>query len=144
MAIIIVILVGYFFEKLSLNRFLELFEKYVISNIPFIRTVYSGVQKVTKMISKKSEVSEAQMVAWVRLPYKNIYCLGLMTGQLPENIVPEPGKLFYCFFIPTTPNPVTGYYVVAAESDCVFTNISRQEAISMIMSGGIIKPDQAN
>jgi uncharacterized membrane protein len=141
-ASMIVLLIGYLVNNYLITKILEYFEEYIIKNVPFANTVYFGIKKITTMLQKKSEKNEEQLVAWVRLPCKNVFCLGLMTGKLDSSISPEKDKQYFCFFIPHTPNPVTGYYIISAEEDCVFTNISRQEAISLIMSGGILKPER--
>ena len=64
-----------------------------------------------------------------------------MTGKLEKELSPEKDKNYFSFFVPHTPNPISGYYIVAEENDCIFTSITRQEAISMVVSGGIIKPE---
>ncbi len=141
-ACIIITLIGYIATKFILNKLIEYIEEYLIRYIPFANTIYFGIKKIAKILQKKNSIDDSELVAWVRLPFKNIYCLGLMTGKVDPSISPDKNKIFYSFFVPTTPNPVTGYYVIAAESDCIFTNITRQEAISMIISGGIIKPER--
>ena len=134
-------LLGIIFTIPFSYKIYEIFEK-IINKLPGFSNLYFGIKKILKLIFKKEKNgNEEHLVAWVKLPYRNIYCLGLMTTKLDQSIAPEKDKEFLCFFIPTTPNPISGYYIIADKNDCIFIPISREEAISMIMSGGIIKPD---
>jgi len=134
-------LTGFIFNFLNLDRLYKFFEEKILKKIPIFKILYFGIKKILKMIFKKENKNNSELVAWVKLPYRNIYCLGLMTTKLDQKFSPEKDKQFFCFFIPTTPNPITGYYIIVEENDCVFTNLTREEAISMIISGGIIKPE---
>jgi uncharacterized membrane protein len=140
--ILLIIIIGYIIQKFLLHRIISVVENNIIQKIPLVNSLYFGIKQVLKIINHKDKNNEEQLVAWVRLPYKNIYCLGLMTGILPQELSPDKDKKYLCFFVPHTPNPITGYYITAAEEDCVFTSMTRQEAISMIISGGIIKPEK--
>jgi uncharacterized membrane protein len=140
-AFFIVLLLGYIIQKFLLHKIIHFLEDTIIQKIPIFNSLYFGIKQVLKIINQKDTKHDEQLVAWVHLPYKNIYCLGLMTGDLPKKFCPDEKKKYLCFFVPHTPNPITGYFIVAAEEDCVFTSLTRQEAISMIISGGIIKPE---
>ena len=63
-----------------------------------------------------------------------------MIGELEKRYSPDEKK-YFSIFIPTTPNPMTGYYVIAAEGEFIFNSMTREEAISIIISGGIIRPE---
>jgi uncharacterized membrane protein len=65
-----------------------------------------------------------------------------LTGQLHTALLPIKEEIFYNVFIPTTPNPTTGYYVIVGQKDIIATNLTRQEAMAIIISGGIIQPDR--
>ena len=140
-AFILITIIGILFKSLFINLIVKYFETYIIGNIPIAKNIYSGIKKISNLIKTKNEVQDnVQMTAWVHLPYKGIYCLGLMTGKLDKDLAPNQNKNYYSFFIPHTPNPMSGYYVIIEEGDFVFTNMTRQEAMSMIISGGIIRP----
>ncbi len=140
-AIFYLIIVGILIEYFSAIKIFNFLENNIVSKIPLISNIYFGIKKVFAIIFHKKNPDEKQLVAWVRLPNRNIYCLGLMTGKLEKELSPEKDKNYFSFFVPHTPNPISGYYIVAEENDCIFTSITRQEAISMVVSGGIIKPE---
>lgn len=136
--------IGIFFQHNLLKKALVIFEKKIISFIPFASKLYAGIKQVLTLIGKKNTKAQKDQIAWVRLPYRDIHCLGFMTGILPKEISPNKDENFYCFFIPHTPNPITGYFITASEKDCVFTSLTKEEAMSLIISGGIIKPERKN
>ncbi len=119
------------------------FEKKIIQKIPVIKIVYSGIKKITHLIKQsQSNTNESELVAWIKLPKLNIYCIGFYVGELETQYAPDKEKKYFSFFIPTTPNPVTGYYVIAGEGEFIFNQMTREEAISIIVSGGIIRPEK--
>ena len=65
-----------------------------------------------------------------------------MTSELPPEIAPVAKQKFYNVFIPTTPNPTSGYFVMLAEDQIEIIDLTRQEAMAMIISGGIIQPER--
>jgi uncharacterized membrane protein len=138
-AIIIFMVIGIFVTHLPIGNLIRYIERFVFNKIPVIKTLYFSIKKITSVILKKPGDEAEQRVAWVRLPFKQTYCIGLMTSTLDKRISPDPEKTFYCFFIPTTPNPLTGYYVVSEASDCKFIPITRQEALSLVVSSGIME-----
>jgi len=144
-AIVIVTGIGLIITMLSLDKLITVAEDALFRNIPLVGSIYFGIKKISRMIYKKDddhEKNQEELVAWVRLPYKQAFCLGFMTGKLPKEIAPSDGKKYFCFFIPSTPNPISGYYIIAAEGEFFLTPLTRQEALSMVISGGILKPEE--
>ncbi len=141
-AFFLIIVAGYIIQTFFLDRIISFFENIFLKKIPFVRQIYFGIKQIVHIFNRKKSQNNDQQVAWVRLPYKGIYCLGFMTGILDKEFSPTQDQLYYCFFVPHTPNPITGYYVIVSEHECVFTTITRQQAMSMIMSGGIILPEK--
>lgn len=141
--IILILLLGYVIKKLHLENVIFNFEKKIIQKIPLIKTIYSGIKKITNLIKQtQSNTNQAELIAWVKLPKLNVYCIGFYVGELEPEYAPEKEKKYFSFFIPTTPNPVTGYYIIAAEGEFVFNQMSREEALSLVVSGGIIRPEK--
>jgi len=142
LALAIIFLCGYIIQTFVLGSLIEWGQALIIKRIPLVKQIYFAIKRVLLSVNKRNNAAQAsQQVAWVRLPYRGIYCLGFMTDTLPKSLSPDPAKTFYSFFIPTTPNPVSGYYVAVAQEDCVFIGISREEAVSMIISGGMVNPE---
>jgi uncharacterized membrane protein len=140
---ILITIIGYFVKKKRHDFVTDIIENKIIAKIPIIKNIYQGTKKILDIFKKSTDRTSqtSNKIAWVKLPKQNLYTLGFFIGKLEEKYTPEHGNQYYSFFIPTTPNPVTGYYIVAAENEFIFNNMTREEAISIIISGGIIRPD---
>jgi uncharacterized membrane protein len=141
--LIIIILFGAIIHYTKLNNTIQKIEKKIIHHIPIINSIYNGIKKLIQIIKKEktaNQLNNQNKVVWIKLPKINIYSLGLMIGELEKRYSPDEKK-YFSIFIPTTPNPMTGYYVIAAEGEFIFNSMTREEAISIIISGGIIRPE---
>ena len=143
----IIITVGLISNLLHLESILYIFEDYILKKIPIVRTIYNAIKQITKTIkriedSEKTTSEKNNTVAWVKIPHQGFYALGIFTGELEEKYNPSLNKKFFSFFIPTTPNPMTGHYIIAEENEFVFISMTRQEALSIIISGGIVRPEE--
>lgn len=115
----------------------------VLFRVPLIRPVYSGIKQLLMALSPHNKVS-FQEVALVEFPRTGIFSLGFVTSKVPIEISPEKDTEFLSLFIPTTPNPTSGYFIMLPKNDVRVINITRQEAMALIISGGIIKPERFN
>jgi uncharacterized membrane protein len=141
--LIIIILFGAIIHYTKLNNTIQKIEKKIIHHIPIINSIYNGIKKLIQIIKKEktaNQLNNQNKVVWIKLPKITIYSLGLMIGELEKRYSPDEKK-YFSIFIPTTPNPMTGYYVIAAEGEFIFNSMTREEAISIIISGGIIRPE---
>jgi uncharacterized membrane protein len=102
--------------------------------------VYSGIKKLVDAFSFQDKVSFTKVVR-VEFPRPGIYSIGFLANQIDETIAPDIHKKYYTIFIPTTPNPTSGFLIIAPEDEITIIDISRQAAMAMIISGGIIQPD---
>ncbi len=112
----------------------------LFSRIPLIRPVYSGIKKLVDAFSFQDKVSFSKVVR-VEFPRSGIYSLGFLANQVDEKIAPDAQTKYFSIFIPTTPNPTSGFLIIVPEEQITIIDISRQEAMAMIISGGIIQPD---
>lgn len=133
-------LIGAIVRLLLLEPLIHAFEN-MLFKIPLVRPIYSGIKQLIKAFSVQDKLTFKKVVL-VEFPRKGIYSLGFLTSELPHVISPGNEIKFYNVFIPTTPNPTSGYFVILAEHEFSEIDLSRQEAMAMIISGGIIQPDR--
>jgi uncharacterized membrane protein len=125
--------------KIFLLRTIALSLENLIARIPIIRPVYNGIKQLVHALNFKDETSFKKVVL-IEFPRKGSYSLGFITSELSPTIMPIKKDRHYNVFIPTTPNPTSGFFVIIAESELEIIDITRQEAMTMIISGGIIQP----
>jgi len=119
------------------GRFLFLEIEKIISQIPVVNTLYQTVKSITDSISNKNKQAFSKVVL-IQYPRKGIWTIALVTGQ-SEN---EDGKKFYHLYLPTTPNPTSGFMLYVPMEDAIETDMGSEEAIKIIISGGTLSPDK--
>ena len=139
LAVALIFLAGMLYNMFLLRPIIHAIEN-LFSRIPLIRPVYSGIKKLVDAFSFQDKVSFSKVVR-VEFPRSGIYSLGFLANQVDEKIAPDTEKKYFSIFIPTTPNPTSGFLIVVPEDQITIIEISRQEAMAMIISGGIIQPD---
>lgn len=135
-----IILFGLVIRTLVLKNIIHQLEK-LFFKIPLIRPVYSGIKQLVHAFSVQDKITFKKVVL-VEFPRKGIYSLGFLTSELPHSIAPDQSQKFFNIFIPTTPNPTSGYFVILSEADFKSVDLTRQEAMALIISGGIIQPER--
>jgi uncharacterized membrane protein len=118
------------------NRILK-FAENLMSKVPIIRILYIAVRRFTNAIFiDKSAFKKAILIEY---PRKGIFTLAFMTNESSWNIDGEGANI--SLFVPTTPNPTSGFYLVVPRSEVRETNLTIDEALRTIISGGVILPD---
>lgn len=126
-----------FFARIA-RRVKELFIK-----IPLVKQVYTTISQIIELTMSDKEKSY-QKVVMVEYPRKGVYSIGFLTSEdnfLVSRAMTEEKKL-YNIFIPTSPNPTSGMFIVVPEEDVKVLDIKVDDAIKMIISGGVILPDK--
>lgn len=131
------VVLHYFFIKPIIHGLEEL-----IFRIPLVRPVYSGIKQLVDAFNIKEDKLTIKRVVLAEFPRKGIYSVGFLTGELPSELAPNKTQKYFNIFIPTTPNPTTGFYIIIPENELIEVDLTRQEGMSLIISGGIILPDR--
>jgi uncharacterized membrane protein len=113
----------------------------LFSNLPLVRILYSGIRQLVHALSAQDGFTFKHVVL-VEFPRKGVFSLGFVMSKLPEPLSPQPGIVLYSIYIPTTPNPTTGFFIVSPEAEFTIIDLTRQEAMALIVSGGILQPDR--
>jgi len=140
LAIGLILIIGLISRVFVFRKLIHYFES-IVSKIPLIRPVYNGSKQLVHAFTHHDKESFQQVIL-IEFPRKGIYSIGFLTSHLTTELAPTNGELYYNIFIPTTPNPTTGYYIIAKKDDFKPTNLTRQEAMSLIISGGIVQPER--
>lgn len=124
--------VGKFFIRLG---------DWIVKKIPLISTVYSLLKKVFETFLSDS-TSAFSKVVLLEYPRKGIWILGLVSTDTAGEVKDVLQQDMVNVFIPTTPNPTSGFLIFVPKKDVVFLNMSVEEALKFIISGGIVAPDE--
>ena len=118
-----------FFGRRILKLIDDLFKK-----IPFLRTVYSAVVQMTETFSKKNDDSKS--VVLIEYPRKDVWAVGFATKENKGEMADIVNKRLINVFIPTTPNPTSGFLLMFPIEDVIYLNMTFEEASKFIVSAG--------
>ncbi len=136
-ALLIIVIIGIIVRVFILRTLWHAIEHFFLK-IPIMRTVYSGMKQMITAFDPQNE--SFQKVVIVEFPRVGMYSIGFLAGEIAPELAPNSQRIFCSVYIPTTPNPTTGFYLMVPQQDITITDLSRQEATAMIISGGIIQP----
>lgn len=140
LVVIIIFIIGILYKIFIIRPIIHAIES-LFFKIPLIRPIYSGVKQLVHSFSSHDKLTLNKVIL-VEFPRKGIYSLGFLTSELPPEITPNTSEQFFNIFIPTTPNPTSGFCIMVSENEFTIVDLTRQEAMAMIISGGIIQPDR--
>jgi uncharacterized membrane protein len=132
----VVYLIGLVTAHLIGQRLLRIGEA-VILKLPVAKSIYSASKQIVDVFSAGNNAAFKAVVI-IEFPRIGSLGIGFATGQIKD----EKGHLHYNIFIPTTPNPTSGYLIMVPAEDVRFTTMSVEDGIKMIVSGGMLAPPQ--
>lgn len=117
-----------------LGRFMIRQAETVILHIPLVKWIYNIAKNMVDALTAAGKgVSRVVIVEW---PKKGTYTVGFLTSSTKDS----DGKVFHCVLVPTTPTPQSGMLAILPEEDVIFTNMSVEEGVKLIVSSGILTP----
>jgi len=129
-------LLGWFATRLIGRRLIGVVES-VLNRVPFVQKVYGGVKKLVSVMQQKPE--DVQRVVLIEFPSPDMKTVGFVTRVMTE---PETGKKLAIVYVPTTPNPTSGYMEIVPLEKVVPTDWTLDEAMNFIISAGAVAPDR--
>lgn len=139
-ACILVILLIYLLGMLTMfvagQKMVAFFESF-LNRLPLVKTIYGSVKKLTTVLQEKP-ADDVQRVVLIDFPSPEMKTVGLVTRVLDDAVT---GKKLAAVYVPTTPNPTSGYLEIIPVERLTPTQWTMDEAMSFIVSGGAIAPD---
>jgi uncharacterized membrane protein len=113
----------------------------LLYRIPFVRNIYQAIKRFsdTMVMDRRSSFKR---VVLVEFPRKGLYTIGFVTGKPDLEFKKEPGDNYTSVFLPTTPNPTSGYLIIVPEDELIEVHMSVEEALTYIISVGIVTPSE--
>ncbi|MBT4317493.1 MAG: DUF502 domain-containing protein [Candidatus Marinimicrobia bacterium] len=105
----------------------------ILDKLPFVNTIYNTIKQITSAFSS-STVKSFEQVVFIQYPRKGLWTMCFVTNQSKN----ENGESFYHVFVPTTPNPTSGVFIIVPQKDAIHPDISVEDGLKAIISGGIL------
>ncbi len=113
----------------------------VLDKIPVVRTIYVASKQLTHAIFSENS-GNFQRVVLMEYPRKGLYCICFVTGTAQGELQEKTTSHLINVFVPTTPNPTSGFLVMVPQEEVISLDMSVDEAFALIVSGGIYTPQE--
>ena len=138
MAILIITLIGWISLSFLGKKFFELFNN-ILKKIPILRTIYSAIGQMTETFTKSD--GKQKSVVLLEYPRKTIWAVGFATKENEGLIKDKVGEDIINVFVPTTPNPTSGFLLMVPKKDLIYLDVSFEQASKFIVSAGTTNID---
>ena len=140
-AVAVLLITGVFAANMLGRKILEGWDL-LLGRIPVVKSIYSSVKKVSESLLSDNARS-FQTPVLIPFPQPNIWTIAFVSGEVPQAVaqaLPEPTD-YVSVYVPTTPNPTGGYYIMVRRSDIRQFNMSVDEALKYVISLGMVMPN---
>ena len=124
-------LVGRFFVRTS---------ERILNNMPIVRSVYSAIKQILETVLQNKATAFRQVVL-IEYPRPGIWALGFVSGPTKGEVRRRLDRELVNVFLPTTPNPTSGFLLFVPKADTRVMNMTIEEGIKLVVSGGIVTPE---
>lgn len=138
LTILVLYLLGWLVTRVIGKRLLELLDQ-IIERIPLVRSVYGSIKKLMDALQTKPD--DVQRVVLIDFPSEHMKTVGFVTRTMTDA---NTGRQLAAVYVPTTPNPTSGYLEIVPVEKLVSTDWNIDEAMTFIISGGAVAPDRIN
>lgn len=138
---LVIILLGVIARHLLGGNFQRAWET-LLARVPVARSIYAGVKQLLEAIfTSSSQSSRFNRVVLIEYPRKGVYALAFTTGLARGAVQDATAATMINCFLPTTPNPTSGFYLLVPDTDVTDIDLSVEDAFKLVMSAGLVSPD---
>jgi uncharacterized membrane protein len=137
----LILFLGVLTRGVATRRFLAAWDN-IFVQIPIFRGVYTAVQKLVQTFLGQAQGT--RQVVMIEYPRKGVYTIGFAMGRALRELEKNNEAPLVNVFVPTTPNPTSGFYLLIPANQVAPLDMSMEEALKLITSGGLITPEDKN
>lgn len=123
-----------------LGRMLIRITENIVHRVPLMNVVYKTVKQIVSTFTEQNK-AVFQQVVLVTFPTKGTYAIGFLTGTCKGEVQDKTAEKVANVFVPTTPNPTSGFLMLVPEKEIIYLKMSVGDAMKVIISGGAVTPD---
>tara|TARA_Y100001968_G_C19213988_1_gene646209 strand:+ start:300 stop:893 length:594 start_codon:yes stop_codon:yes gene_type:complete len=136
LTIILIYILGLLVTNFLGKKIFKLGEK-VVKKVPVVNIIYSTLKQITDTFTKGSKDTFKGAI-YIQYPRRGLWTMAFISGES----ISKEGIAYYHVFVPTTPNPTSGFFLLVPQSDSVKTGMSVEDGLKTIISGGLLAPEQ--
>lgn len=137
---LLTLFLGFVARKFFFGQMIRLGDR-LLNKIPLVNKVYKTSKEIVKALFGSKQGSFKQVVM-IPFPYEGCYCLGLIAREAPQTCSSAAQNELISVFVPTTPNPTTGFLVMSQKSELIYLDMKSEAAIKYIVSCAVIQPNR--
>ena len=138
LTILIIFALGIFVTNVLGKKLFYWAEK-LIASIPLVKNIYSTIKQITNAFSGAVQTDNYQRVIYIQYPRPELWTISFVTGES----VDKSGVRYYHVFVPTTPNPTSGVFIIVPQHDAVDAELTVEEGLKAVISGGLLAPKRS-
>ena len=135
LTLLIIFALGIFVTNVLGRRLFSWGER-LISSIPLVKNIYNTLKQITNAFSGATQTENYQRVIYIQYPRKELWTISFVTGESVDG----SGKEYYHVFVPTTPNPTSGVFIIIPKKDAIEADLTVEEGLKAVISGGLLAP----
>lgn len=140
LGIYIIIIIGFFVTNFLGRKIHQFFERLLL-RLPFFKQVYPALKEMAVFLFSPERLKSFKQAVLVEYPRKGVYSIGFLTNDTTPEICEKTRRQMCNVFIPSSPGPLTGFAILVPKDEIIFTNISVEDALKFIVSGGVVNPN---
>ncbi|MDB6178006.1 DUF502 domain-containing protein [Paracoccus sp. Z330] len=113
--------------------------EHIVSRMPIIRSVYGALKQIAETILSQSE-ARFDRACMLEYPRKGLWAIGFVAGPAKGELIEHVSDDLIAVFVPTTPNPTSGFLIYVPESDVTFLKMNIEDAAKLVISAGLVYP----
>ena len=134
LTLLLVLSIGIAVTNFLGRKFFEIGEK-IVKKVPLVSSIYYSIKQILDTITNNS-TDEFKGTVYIQYPRKGLWTMAFISGES----ISESGKTFFHLFVPTTPNPTSGFFLMIPKEDAIESNMSVEDGLKTIISGGLLAP----
>ena len=138
--LLVILLMGVIARHFFGTEFVRAWER-LLARVPVARNIYGGVKQLFEAIFTRNREHQFNRVVLIEYPRKGIYAIAFTTGPARGRVQEATARRMINCFLPTTPNPTSGFYLLVPDDEVIDVSISVEEAFKLIMSAGMVSPE---
>ena len=138
LTLLIIFALGIFVTNVLGRRLFSWGER-LISSIPLVKNIYNTLKQITNAFSGATQTENYQRVIYIQYPRKELWTISFVTSESVDG----SGEEYYHVFVPTTPNPTSGVFIIIPKKDAIEADLTIEEGLKAVISGGLLAPEKS-
>jgi len=136
LTVLLIYILGFLVTNFLGRKIFNLGER-IVKKVPIVNMIYTTLKQITDTFTKGS-TDAFEGAVYIQYPRQGLWTMAFISGESKT----KDGVPYYHLFVPTTPNPTSGFFLMIPQADTVATGMSVEDGLKTIISGGLLAPEE--